>query len=121
MIQYGGYILHPSDEETKMIIVATGSEVRLAIEIANEFNDICVFSMPCLELFNQQKDDYKNILYNSNAAIFSIEASTNKDFFSFTDHSYGVQDFGHSSPASDLEKHFKFTKEDIIKEIENYL
>ena len=121
MIQYGGYILHPSDEETKMIIVATGSELRLAIEIANEFNDICVFSMPCLELFNQQKDDYKNILYNSNAVIFSIEASTNKDFFSFTDHSYGVQDFGHSSPASDLEKHFKFTKEDIIKEIENYL
>ena len=121
MIHYGGYILYPSKEETQIIIVVTGSEVSLAMEIANEFNNVCVFSMPCLELFNQQKDDYKNILHKSKCMIFSIEASTNNDFFSFSDYSYGIDKFGYSAPASDLKKYFKFTKQDIIKEMEKYL
>ena len=121
MISYGGYILHPSEEQTRIIIVATGSEVSMALEIASEFNDICVFSMPCLELFKKQKNDYKNILYKSKVKIFGLEASTNRDFFDLVDHSYGIQQFGHSAPASELKKYFKFTKEDIIKEMEKYL
>ena len=121
MVNYGGYILHHSKEETKIIILATGSEVSLAIEVANEFNNICVFSMPCLELFHQQKQDYKNILYKAKAKIFGLEASTNKDFFDLVDLSYGIKDFGESAPASDLKKYFKFTKEDIINEIKKFL
>ena len=116
-VHYGGYIVYRSKMQTQVIILACGSEVSAAIEIAKDYDDICVFSVPCLELFEKQSNDYKNIIRNNNARVVSIEANGVKDYYEYADFSVGIKDFGHSAPANDLKKHFKFTKEDLIEQL----
>ena len=77
--------------------------------------------MPCLELFEQQSEDYQNILLGSEQRIFTIEASINKDFLHMCHGSFGVKKFGESAPAGDLKKYFKFTKEDILLQLQKYI
>ena len=119
-VKSGGYFIHEA-EDSKVILLATGSELSLAMEVANECSKVSVFSMPCLELFQQQSEDYQNILFGSEQRIFTIEASINKDFLHMCHGSFGVKKFGESAPAGDLKKHFKFTKEDILLQLQKYI
>ena len=111
----GGYFVYKSSEKPDIVIIATGSELSMAIEVATNFKNANVFSVPCLELFDKQSDEYKHTLNINGAKIISIEANGIKDFCKYTNYSIGIEDFGHSSPANDLKKHFKFTKDDIIE------
>ena len=119
-VKRGGYFIHEA-EDSKVILLATGSELSLAMEVANECSNVSVFSMPCLELFEQQSEDYQNILLGSEQKIFTIEASINKDFLHMCHGSFGVKKFGESAPAGDLKKYFKFTKEDILLQLQKYI
>lgn len=117
LIKYGGYLAYESYNQTKVIIIATGSELSLAVEAARDFNIISVFSMPCFELFENNKSDLHEMLFRQDILIISLEASLSKDFCYLSEYHYGMSNFGESAPAKDLKKKFKFTKEDLIKQI----
>ena len=113
-ISKGGYVLKAADQED-LTIIATGSEVGLAVdaaEILQEDNlNIKVVSMPCTELFDLQSEDYKYEVLGD-APKLVIEAGQ-PDFW----HKYlnqgdlvlGINSYGESAPLDDLLVHFGFT------------
>ena len=110
--QLGGYIVYDEDKDknTKITLIATGSEVSIAIEIAkmSKYN-IRVVSMPCYELFSKQSLKYRaNIIDNLSRKI-SIEAGSTQFWKGITDHCFGIDTFGESAPGKHLYEHFGLT------------
>jgi transketolase len=73
--------------------------------------------MPCCELFDLQTEEYKNRILPPHIKKISVEAGATIGWYKYADYTYGIDTFGKSGNANDLRKHFKFTIEDIIKEI----
>ena len=128
----GGYIISKEDKgDIDAIIIATGSEVSLAIDIKNNLKklgyNIRVVSMPSVEIFESQTDKYKNsIIPNECKNIFTIEAGSTIGWYKYAGKygkCYGVDDFGGSATPDDLFKKFNLTVDyiakDIIKTIKN--
>ncbi|NLD08576.1 MAG: transketolase [Xanthomonadaceae bacterium] len=112
-ITKGGYVLKEADN-AKLTIIATGSEVALAMEAAAEMEGVRVVSMPCVELFRAQDEAYKASVLG-NGKVLAIEAGTTRGWYEFADKVIGLDQFGASAPAGDLFKHFGFTKENVVK------
>ncbi|OIZ99780.1 transketolase [Rickettsiella grylli] len=128
-IHRGAYILLDSPSLPEAIIIATGSEVSLAINAAQTLNQngrhIRVVSIPCADRFEQQDAAYKaKILPNSITLRVAIEAG-NPDFWyryvGLKGKIIGLHQFGESAPGSDVFKHFGFTTENIIKTLNQLL
>ena len=120
----GAYRLISSEAELKVVLLATGSEVQLAVEIAEalEAEDIGadVVSMPCWELFEAQDANYQASLIPEDVLLVSIEAGTTMGWHKYVGRgglAIGIDTFGASAPDSALFKHFGFTKEAIIPQI----
>jgi transketolase len=121
----GGYIIHAC-QNPEYTIIATGSEVSLAIEVAKASSkQIRVVSMPCLEIFRKQDENYKkSVLGNDNKInckrIF-IEAATINSFWGLyreeKDLHFTINTFGHSGKDVDVYKEFGLTVENIVKNI----
>jgi transketolase len=125
----GGYILLEPPTAASAVIMATGSEVGIALQVANALNEagnsIRVVSIPCVEIFNRQSADWQNkVLPPSIKKRISIEAG-NTDFW----HRYtgldgltiGINTFGVSSPGNEALEHFGLDKNSCIQQIDNYL
>jgi transketolase len=125
----GGYILLEPPTPASAVIMATGSEVGIALQVANALNEagnsIRVVSIPCVEIFNRQSADWQNkVLPPSIKKRISIEAG-NTDFW----HRYtgldgltiGINTFGVSSPGNEALEHFGLDKNSCIQQIDNYL
>lgn len=114
-------------ENPDIIILATGSEVNLARQAAKLLSDINirVVSMPCWELFDEQTQEYKDkLLPRSVQNRVSIEAGITLGWQKHvgTDGlSIGVDSYGHSAPAAELEKLYGFTPEQVSEKIKEYL
>ncbi len=126
MIQQGGYILVDSEGEPEVILIATGSEVALAVEAAAQLNAsgtaTRVVSMPCTNLFDEQDEAYKQtVLPNSVTKRVAIEAA-HVDYWhkyvGFAGKVVGMTTFGESAPGGDLMKHFGFTVENVVKTVQ---
>ncbi len=127
-LKYGAYIIKGNEDETPdIIIIATGSEVHLALETAEQFPNyrIRVVNMPSMELFEEQSEEYKNKILPPEVTLrLIIEAGT-----TFGWHKYagskgiilGIDHYGNSAPAQVLQKMYGFTVENIIKTIEDKL
>ncbi len=120
----GAYRLISSEAELQVVLLATGSEVQLAVQIAEalEAEDIGadVISMPCWELFEAQDADYKDNLIPADLLVVSIEAGTTMGWHKYVGRdglAIGIDTFGASAPDSALFKHFGFTAEAIIPQI----
>ena len=120
----GAYRLISSEAELQVVLLATGSEVQLAVQIAEalEAEDIGadVISMPCWELFEAQDADYKDNLIPADLLVVSIEAGTTMGWHKYVGRdglAIGIDTFGASAPDSALFKHFGFTAEAIILQI----
>jgi len=124
----GAYRLRAAKAQRKVILIATGSEVELAIKVADELErqDIGadVVSMPCAELFDEQDAAYKtDILPNvppGDILRVSIEAGTTFGWERYTmanGLNIGLDRFGASGPAEDLFERFGFTTEAIVPQI----
>ena len=117
----GGYVISEAAGDCAGILIATGSEVATAIEaqklLAEENIFVRVVSMPCMELFEQQSDEYKEkILPKKIRARVAVEAAANFGWGSYvgTDGAtVTMKGFGASAPAGTLFKKFGFTKENI--------
>ena len=112
-ITKGGYVLKEADN-AKLTIIATGSEVALAMDAAAEMEGVRVVSMPCVELFRAQDEAYKASVLGD-GKVLAIEAGTTRGWYEFADKVIGLDQFGASAPAGDLFKHFGFTKENVVK------
>ncbi len=112
-ITKGGYVLKEADN-AKLTIIATGSEVALAMDAVAEMEGVRVVSMPCVELFRTQDDAYKASVLGD-GKVLAIEAGTTRGWYEFADKVIGLDQFGASAPAGDLFKHFGFTKENVVK------
>ena len=117
----GAYIMRKEvAEAVEYLLIATGSEVHLAMEVAEELGPAArVVSMPSWELFEKQPSSYKKALLQGKIKI-SIEAGSDQGW-----HKYIGSDgiaislawFGESAPAADLAKRFGYTKESIVQKI----
>ena len=120
----GGYIIQKEKgEKIDLIIIATGSEVSLAIDSANELEkqgkSVRVVSMPCTNIFDRQSKEYKDsILPKSIRARIAIEAGNTVYMSKYTGLDgkvIGIDTFGASAPAETLFKEFGFTVENVVK------
>lgn len=122
----GGYIISPEKGETlNGVIIATGSEVGLALDAQAELYkkgyDVRVVSMPCVELFKEQPLKYRNSVIPANLkSVFTIEAGASGGWYEFTGRfgkCFAVDDFGDSAPYQEIYNKFGLTPEIISKEI----
>jgi len=121
----GAYCLKPAENSKKVVLIATGSEVALAMDIARNLKGqgigADVVSMPCTQLFDQQDDAYKDeILGDDTVLRVSVEAGTTFGWERYTGLkglNFGINSFGASAPAADLFAHFGLTEEAIVPQI----
>ena len=120
LIAKGGYVLREAEDED-LVIIATGSEVELAINSAEllqaEGIKVKVVSIPCTELFDLQSEEYKLQVLGTKPKV-AIEAGS-KDFWykylNAGDEVIGLDCFGESAPLKDLLEHFGFTNEKVVE------
>ena len=128
-IQRGGYVLKDSQGTPELILIATGSEVGLAMDAAAELEAkgraVRVVSMPSTSTFDEQDADYReSVLPRSVTQRIAIEASHYAYWYKYVGLDgdiLGMSGFGESAPAGDLFKHFGFTVDRAVAMIEGYL
>ena len=129
LIDKGGYILSEAvDGKPRAIIIATGSEIGLAMNaqtaLAETGIQVRVVSMPCTSLFDRQDVAYKDSVLLKGVKRVAVEAGIT-DYW----HKYiglegavvGMTTFGESAPAGDLFKHFGFTVENVVKTVKSVI
>ena len=117
----GAYIVFEPIDEVKLVVIATGSELSLALEIAEKLKNIRVVSMPCCELFDLQDDKYKEYILPNNIKKISIEAGSTLGWYKYVDYPYGINRFGESAKIDHLKKEFGFNLENLEKFISEIL
>ena len=127
-VSKGAYIVVDSkNNDPDIIIIATGSEVSLAIEVSKSLIDknVRVISMPSWEVFSFQSDKYKKELLPDRGNLkVSLEAGITSGWEKFIGRSglsIGINHFGSSAPANDLAIKFGFTVDKVISKIENHI
>jgi transketolase len=125
-IRCGGYVLVDCVGTPEVILIATGSEVGLAVDAAKQLTQqgrrIRVVSMPCTSLFDSQDAEYReSVLPNGVTKRVAVEAGVRDGWYRYVGTQgavVGMNTFGASAPAKDLFKHFGFTVENIVKTVE---
>lgn len=118
----GAYILKKEERKPDFTLIATGSEVSLALDVAAALEKIGksvrVISMPCWELFDEQSDDYKNSVIGGDLGKrVSIEAATTFGWSKWIGPfgiAIGMDTYGESAPQSDLAAEFGFNVDSIM-------
>ena len=124
----GAYEISRTKNEIDLTILATGSEVNLAIEVSQKLATENIYSkvvsMPCHELFDRQEKEYKSKILNETKYKISIEASTTdywKKYIGENGMSFGIDDFGKSAPYKKVYEHFSLTSESIVKKVKGMI
>ncbi len=128
-LEKGAYILSESERELQLILIGTGSEVSLLIEVQKKLKEqniaACVVSMPSWELFEKQDVGYKEKIFPAKLKKrLAVEAGSTLGWHKYvTDEGdvLGIDTFGHSAPAEDLFKLFGFTVENIVNKAKKLL
>ena len=120
----GAYRLRAAKADRKVVLIATGSEVELACDVAAALEGqgigADVVSMPCTELFDEQPESYRADILPGGALRVSIEAGTTFGWERYTGMDgvrIGLDRFGASAPAEDLFPHFGFSVDAIVPKI----
>jgi transketolase len=121
-IARGGYILKNCEGEPDLILIATGSEVSLAVQAAEQLtargHRVRVVSMPCTSVFDQQDAEYKQaVLPLEVGARIAIEAGHGDFWYKYVGldgRVIGINTFGESAPAPELFEEFGFTVDNIL-------
>jgi len=124
----GAYEVSRTKDKINLTILASGSEVNLAIDVSHKLakNKIYskVISVPCQDIFDQQPKAYKKKILEETKFNVSIEAaSTNcwKKYVGKKGLTFGIDDFGKSAPYKEIYKYFGLTAENISKKIKNLI
>jgi transketolase len=124
----GAYEILRTNQEIELTILATGSEVNLAIEVSHKLATQNIYSkvisVPSLELFNLQSDRYKREIMNETKHKISIEAGSTELWKKYVEENgicFGVDDFGKSAPQKDVFKYYCLTSEYMVTQIKGML
>ena len=124
----GAYTVKLTSHESNVTIIASGTEVELALKVQVKLleNNIHskVVSMPCMELFDKQSEDYRKDILEENSLIVTIEAGNIMSWQKYIKAkglNLGIDKFGESAPYKEVYKHFKLSEEDITSLIQNKL
>ena len=127
LTQKGGYLLKNVRGGRDITLIATGSEIAIALEAAealeSQGRQVAVVSMPCWELFDQQSDQYRQSVLGTVPRI-AVEALTGFGWDRYLrkqDVFIGMNDFGASGPAPELYQHFGITKDVICETAERLM
>ena len=126
-IEMGGYLIE-ENEDADITIVASGSEVQLAIdaakELKNESIDANVVSMPSLDTFLELSNDSQNKIINPNKPVLVVECAHPNSWYKILNRSdkvIGIETFGESAPGSELLEHFGFNKDNVIQKAKSLI
>jgi len=123
-VENGAYLLKKRENAT-ITIMASGSEVILALKVACELEKekikANVVSVPCFDLLIKQDKEYMNTILDSNTKIFAIEAARGMEYYKYANVVYGMDTFGASGKAKDLFEEFGFTIKFLVEKIKNDL
>ena len=125
----GAYVVYETAEEFDTILIATGSEVALAIDVARELekdgSKVRVVSMPSVELFEEQSKEYKEELLPLNVRRrVSLEMGNSALWYKYVGLdglAIGIDKFGASAPANKVIEEYGFTVEAVVEKIKNEL
>jgi len=126
-VRKGAYIVKDCDGRPEIIFIATGSELSLAIDTAHMMSDkrIRIISMPCMEIFEMQSDDYKSELIPQRGCLkVTLEAGITAGWDKYSGSnglSIGIDHFGLSAPYKHLAEEFGFTSSKVEKRIRDHL
>ena len=122
MCSFGGYEIKKTNSNPEVTLIASGSEVKTAIDASNKLQkeniSSKVVSMPCQELFDKQSNEYKEKTLAKSSIKISIEASSLSGWEKYVGDkgtSIGIKSFGKSGPYNELYKYFELTSDDIVK------
>ncbi len=125
---FGAYEVLRTGNKIKLTILASGSEVNLAIDVSHKLAKYKIYSKvistPSHELFELQSKSYKNKILNESKYKISIEAGTTdcwKKFVGDNGISFGIDIFGKSAPYKDVYKYFGFKTENIVNKIKKMI
>ena len=128
LISRGGYLLFAGGERPDVVLLASGSEVSLAMSAAAELSGAGitarVISVPCLELFLEQPAAYRRRLLPGRVPRVAIEAGRGMPWWQLLGTSglfIGIEEFGLSAPEKDLAEHFGLTTGQVAARIRAYL
>jgi transketolase len=121
-LRKGAYKIAGDAQEPELILIASGSEVALMLEAHEQLQcegvKVWAISMPCMELFMQQSEEYQNsVLPLTCRARVAIEAASRESwgfFLGLDGEHVGINRFGASAPIKCLQKEFGFTKEAVL-------
>ena len=117
----GAYEILRTNKKINLTILASGSEVNLAIETCHKLTKEKIYSkvisVPCMELFDLQSNRYKNKILNETKLKISIEAGSSscwKKYIGDDGISFGIDEFGKSAPYKDIFKYFGLISPNIV-------
>ena len=118
----GGYELKKNNSSTEVTLIASGSEVQIAIDAFNKLQNFNinskVVSMPCQELFDKQTQEYKDKVIEKNSIKISVEAGSIFGWEKYVGPegiSLGMNSFGKSAPYKQIYEHFNLTSDDVVE------
>ena len=124
----GAYVLREADGDRKATILATGSEVEIACAARDRLQaegiGTAVVSLPCMELFDAQDDDYRNTVLGGNTVRVAVEAAISQGWDRYIGGNgafVGMTGFGASAPASALYEHFGITADAVAAAVKKRL
>ena len=127
LINKGGYLIDESDS-SDITLIASGSEVQLIIDAAKELKNHSisanVVSMPSLDLFLQQSEEFQSSVINPDKPILVVECSHPNSWYRILnrkDKVIGIESFGESAPGSELLEHFGFNTENVVNSAKSLL
>lgn len=124
----GAYVLDAGKGEAKAVIIATGSEVHLALEaqakLAKEGICVSVVSMPSWDMFEMQSEEYKKSVLPEGLPKVAVEAGVTLGWSRYTgseDNVIGINKFGASAPGGTVMKEYGFTAENVAAKVKSLL
>ncbi len=118
----GAYEIFRTSDQVQLTLLASGSEVEIAISAANKLRDkniqTKVISFPSMEIFDEQPKSYQSKILDETKYKISIEAShpmSWKKYIGDNGISLGIEEFGKSAPYKEVYKYFKLTDDDVVK------
>jgi len=121
MSAFGGYELKKTNSNPEITLIASGSEVEIAIDASNKLKEANinskVVSMPCQELFDRQPKEYREKVIEKNSKKISIEASSIfgwEKYVGLNGASLGLKTFGKSAPYKSIYENFNLTSDNVV-------
>ena len=128
MSSLGGYELKKTNPNPEITLIASGSEVQIAIDALKKLKEANinskVVSMPCMEIFDKQAEEYKRDVLDEDSLIVTLEAGSITSWQKYSKNkglNFGIDQFGESAPYKEVYDHFSLTENKIASLIQKKL